>query len=155
MVLYPKYQEELAYYKKYGEMEYLKKYKKDQYELKRKIETWEKRLCDYQAARYEISQMKSKAYAYNIIPSKYRGLFPVLFIYDYMKTSGESLSDALLHCELDRIEQLLTTIIRQNEEIIMKNAYLAAQNRKIIQQNKERQETENRIEENTANAAFY
>lgn len=103
----------------------------------------------------EAKALLQKAYDINIIPKQFRNIYAIWFIHDYITTSTESLSAALLQCNLDEIKQKLDTIIEQQREMIMNQRILMAQNAQMIEQN---QQTLNRlasIENNTERAAQY
>lgn len=95
------------------------------------------------------------AYSANIIPSKFRNIYGAYFLYDYVSTSTATLNEALLHCDLDTIQQKLDTIISQQEEMIMELAYQNALNRQIVQQNESMLQHAIQTENNTALAAQY
>jgi len=93
--------------------------------------------------RYAKNMLET-AYSANIIPVQYRKLSPVYFLHDYISSSREGLTDALLQCKLDSIDQKLAHTIKQNSTIILQNAVQIAQNAIQIAQNKqiiENQET--------------
>lgn len=103
----------------------------------------------------KADKLLQEAYSVNIIPQQYRNIYAIWFIHDFINTSNESLTTALLHCDLDEIKQKLDTIIEQQREIIINQAVLMAQNAQMIEQN---QQTLNRlagIEQNTERASQY
>lgn len=95
------------------------------------------------------------AYSVNIIPSKFRNIYAAYFLYDYISTSSATLNEALLHCDLDTIQQKLDTIINQQAEMIMELAYQNALNQQIIKQNDNMLKHAIQTENNTALAAQY
>lgn len=80
----------------------------------------------------KLEKLLASAYSANIIPSKYRSLYPVYFIHDYIASSGQSLENALLHCQLDKLETQLGAIIKTNYMIILQNAVQIAQNNQML-----------------------
>lgn len=90
----------------------------------------------------ETNELLKNAYDINVIPKQFRNLQAVYFIYDFISTSNETLTTALLHCDLDAIKQKLDIVIEQQEEIIIKQAIIIAQNERIVKQN---QQTINRL----------
>lgn len=54
----------------------------------------------------------------NVIPTQYRGLYEIYYLYEFMSSSHESLSQALLSCDLDAIKKQLSVVIQQNSMII-------------------------------------
>lgn len=110
-------------------------------ELDKEIEETDKLLCE--------------AYSVNLIPSKYRNVYAAYFLYDYISTSNATLSEALLHCDLDTIIENLKTVIAQQSEMIMELAATNAKNEAIIQQNEQMLHHAIQTENNTALAAQY
>lgn len=100
-------------------------------------------------------QLLQEAYSINIIPEQFRNIYAVWFIHNYISTSNETLTSALLHCDMDSIKHKLDTIISQNQEIIMNQAIISAQNRQILEQNQHSLKHLAAIETNTEMAAQY
>lgn len=103
----------------------------------------------------KAENLRSDAYSLNIIPSKFRNIYASYFLYDFISTSTASLNEALLHCDLDTIQQRLENVIQQQSEIIMELARANAFNERIISQNEQMLNSAIRIENNTALAAQY
>lgn len=103
----------------------------------------------------KTSDLLNAAYAINIIPAKYRNIYAVYFLYEYISTSAVSLNEALYHCDLDEISKKLDTIIEQQQEIIMELARSNALNEQIVRQNEETLKHAIAVENNTALAAQY
>ena len=76
-------------------------------------------------------------------------------MHDFITTSSESLSSALLHFDLNEIKDKLDKIISQQQEIIIQQYVMYAQNQQILQQNQKHLQVLANIETNTANAALY
>lgn len=121
-----------------------------------------KRLTAERAAVYKEYQkaleLLDDAYSANIIPSQFRSLYAVYFLYDFITTSKESFSGALLHCDLDKIESQLGRVIAQNEQMIINQQIQIAQDKELLDGNKEsldRLEGLARIENNTLLASQY
>ena len=102
-----------------------------------------------------IETLLSDAYSINIIPSKFRNIYAAYFLYDFISTSTASLNEALLHCDLDTIQQKLDEVIQQQEAMIMELAYQNALNEKIVRQNEKILGHAIQTESNTALAAQY
>lgn len=100
----------------------------------------------------EMSELLKQAYSANIIPLQFRNIQGVYYLYDYLSTSTQSLSDALMQCNLDTIKQKLDEMINLQSEAIVQqaqaNAALYEQNQRIL-------ETAQATMENTAVAAKY
>lgn len=103
----------------------------------------------------KADELLQKAYTINIIPKQFRNIHAIWFIHDYITTSNESFSAALLHCDLDEIKQKLDEIIEQNNRIIIQNAIQIAQNSQMLQQNQQMLNRLATIESNTDRAAQY
>ena len=103
----------------------------------------------------KVDELLQKAYDINIIPKQFRNIHAIWFIHDYVTSSNETLSAALLHCDLDEIKQKLDTIIEQNNRIIIQNAIQIAQNSQMLQQNQQMLSRLASIESNTDRAAQY
>lgn len=104
----------------------------------------------------EARRLLGKAYAVNIIPESFRNkLYAIYYLHSFICTSNESLTTALLHCDLDEIKMKLDKIIQQQQAIIIQQAVMTAQNQQLLQQNKMQLEHLARIESNTDRAAQY
>lgn len=103
----------------------------------------------------KTDNLLADAYSINIIPSKFRNIYASYFLYDYISTSASSLNEALLHCDLDTIQQQLETVIQQQEEMIMELARSNALNEQLIAQNNQMLNHAIQTESNTALAAQY
>lgn len=99
--------------------------------------------------------LRTEAYSLNIIPSKFRNIYASYFLYDFISTSAVSLNEALLHCDLDIIQQQLEKVIQQQSEIIMELARANAFNERIVSQNEQMLNHAIQTENNTALAAQY
>lgn len=85
----------------------------------------------------KVKALLKEAYDINIIPSPFRNLHAIQYLYDFIKTSGESLQTAMLHADLNEIKKKLDKIIQQQEEIIINQSIMMAQNRSLLQSNQE------------------
>ena len=103
----------------------------------------------------KVDELLESAYSVNIIPQQFRNIHAIWFIHDFITTSGESLTTAFLHCDLDEIKQKLDTIIVQQREIIINQAIIAAQNVQIAEQNQQTLNSLAKIEQNTYKSAQY
>lgn len=113
--------------------------------------------CDNIAREYyKACELLKKAYSINVIPEMFRdGIYSIYYLYNFISTSKESLTTALLHYDLNEIKTKLDRIIDQQEEIIIQQAVSAAQNEHIIAQNQSQLNRLAEIESNTAMAAQY
>lgn len=96
-----------------------------------------------------------KAYSLNIIPAKYRNIYAIYFLYEYMTTSNATLSEALYQCVLDEISRKLDNVIRQQREAIILSARQNALNEQIVRQNDEILRHAIAIEKNTELSTKY
>jgi hypothetical protein len=111
-----------------------------------------------------IGKLLRDAYSLNILPSQYRNLPAVYYIYDYMSTSQASLEDTLMHEHMEngiqRIMNKLDIIIAQNERRILlersieANTREAAENtQRMLSKQQHMLESMERTEQNTYEAA--
>ncbi len=103
----------------------------------------------------KIKGLLKDAYDINIIPQQFRNFEAVWYLKDFITSSNETLTTALLHCDIEKIKQKLDTIIEQQEEIILNQAYQIAQNNQIISQNQNMLNNLASIESNAERAAQY
>lgn len=86
-----------------------------------------------------VKSLLNNFYSMNILPEPYRNIQSVFYLYNYMSTSQESLSDAFLHERIEngvqRILAKLDQIVVQNEEIIFHQRIAESQNQQIIEYN--------------------
>ena len=103
-----------------------------------------------------VKKLLKQAYDINIVPSQFRyKIHAIYYLHDFISTSRESFTTALLHLDLDEIKAKLDKIIAQQESIIIQNAVMIAQNEKLAKQNQQQLERLSRIESNTSQAAQY
>lgn len=103
----------------------------------------------------KATELLQTAYDINIIPTQFRNVYAVYYLNDFIQTSNESLSTALLHFDLNEIKQKLDTVIKQQEEIIINQAIIQAQNEQMIKQNTNMLNSLASIEGNTRMASQY
>lgn len=86
------------------------------------------RLDNVSYRKLEIEQLRQRMYASNIIPSKYRTLPAVCYLYDYFSTSRETDLDRVIQTMLlDDINSKLSDIIRRLDEVILNQKIQMAQ----------------------------
>lgn len=123
---------------------------------RKNINNWQQQINGMTKELEAIKKLLSKAYAINIIPSQFRyKIYAIYYLHDFVTSSRESFTTALLHFDLDEIKAKLDKIIAQQESIIIQNAVMIAQNNKLAQQNQQQLEHLSRIESNTSQAAQY
>lgn len=116
--------------------------------------------CAYMRKEYEkVGALLKANYNLNIIPSQYRNIASIYYIYDYMSSSNASFEETLIHEHMEngiqRIVERLDYVITQNYEIIMQNRRLEAINQQILQSNKEMLKQLENIEEQSYIATQY
>lgn len=109
-----------------------------------------------------VKKLLESTYDVDFVPSQFRSLYAVYFLYDFMSTSRESFSSALIHYNLNEIKAKLDKIIEQQQEMILNEHIMMAQNQEMINQNKQQIAQNNdmlghaiEIEHNTEIAAKY
>lgn len=107
----------------------------------------------------KVDSILTAYYSQNILPKQYRNIASLIYIYDYMSSSQESFSNALLHEQIEKgIQEILSRldyIIQQNGYMIFNQHRIEAQNQNIISQNRSMLETLERTERNTVEANQY
>lgn len=103
----------------------------------------------------QATELLKKAYDLNIIPNQFRNIFAAYYLYDFITTSNEPFSNALLHFDLDTIKQQLTYVINQNQQIILNQQIQIAQNDQIIKSNRENLKKLSNIEKSSERAVQY
>lgn len=73
------------------------------------------------------------AYDANIIPMQFRNIQGVYYLYDYLSTSNQTLSEALMQCNLEAIKQKLDKMIQLQSEQIVQQAQANAKLGKIYE----------------------
>ena len=77
-----------------------------------------------------------EAYKLNIIPLPFRNIEGIYYLFDYLSTSKETLSNALLHANIDSIKQKLKEVIKIQSDILLvqaqNNIIMYEQNQQII-----------------------
>ncbi len=96
-----------------------------------------------------------KAYSANIIPLQFRNIEGVYYLYDYLSTSNQSLSEALMQANLEAIKSKLDNMIKLQSAQIIQQAQTNARLDNIQAQNQRLQELSEATMNNTAVAAKY
>lgn len=119
-------------------------------------EIWESQINDMTKELETIEHLLKQAYDANIIPSQFRySIHAIYYLNEFITTSNESFSTALLHFDLDEIKRKLDEVISQQETIIIQNAVTTAQSSKLLEQNQKQLEHLSRIESNSTQAVQY
>lgn len=109
-------------------------------------------LTDISLEKIDIEKKLQEAYSANIIPLQFRNIQGIYYLYDYMSTSNQSLSEALMQCNLEAIKQKLDRVINLQGEMIVQQAQQSAA---LYEQNQQILETAQATMNNTAVAAKY
>ena len=117
------------------------------------IANLEKAKNDLQAENKEALKLLEECYDINIIPSKYRNIYAITFIYDYLTTSQGTLRDALFACDLDKIQIQLDKVIKNQQNMICKLAKIEANSEKQLQNQQTMISHLENIEKNTYDTA--
>ena len=118
--------------------------------------TWQAQIDGMLMELDSITQLLEQAYNVNIIPSQFRyKVYAIYYLHEFVTTSSESFSTALLHLDLDEIKAKLDEIISQQESIIIQNAVMISQNSKLLRQNQQQLEHLQKIEKHSSQAAQY
>lgn len=80
----------------------------------------------------EFSKLLEKAYSANIIPKPFRTIEGVYYLYDYLSTSNQSLSEALTQANLEAIKQKIDNMIRLQSAQIIQQAQANAKLDRVI-----------------------
>lgn len=127
-----KYEKELIEYNENIEQYYndIKLIKTENEKRNKALANLEKAKDDLQAENKEALKLLEECYDINIIPSKYRNIYAITFIYDYLTTSQGTLRDALFACDLDKIQIQLDKVIKNQQNMICKLAKIEANSEK-------------------------
>ncbi len=86
------------------------------------IQSLESEILRTQNELATLNGLLAEAYSFNVIPVQYRSLTYMLYIYDYVSTSQQTLENAFLHSHIeDGVKQItgrLNIIIEQNIDMI-------------------------------------
>lgn len=119
-------------------------------------DTWQAQINGMLKELDSITRLLKQAYDVNIIPSQFRyKIYAIYYLHEFVTTSSQSLSTALLHLDLDEIKAKLDEIISQQESIIIQNAVMISQNSKLLRQNQQQLEHLQKIERHSSQAAQY
>jgi len=83
----------------------------------------------------KAENIRDELYNLNIIPKKFRKLGCVYFIYDFYASSNTPLDNIFLHVDLDKIQSQLNTVIHNQQNSILQQAIMIAQNKEMMLQN--------------------
>lgn len=111
-------------------------------ELREGIPLFEQGILFYQNEIKRIDRLIGKLYAVNILPSRYRDFYAVVYLYDYFSGSRETdLGMALNTYVLEQIKDRLDMLISQMSEVIL-NQYTIMDNQQAAMEQAERHHVE-------------
>lgn len=150
-----KYEKELIEYNENIEQYYkdIKLIKTENEKRNKALANLEKAKDDLQAENKEALKLLEECYDINIIPSKYRNIYAITFIYDYLTTSQGTLRDALFACDLDKIQIQLDKVIKNQQNMICKLAKIEANSEKQLKNQQTMISHLENIEKNTYDTA--
>lgn len=155
---YSEYKEELENVIMMNEEEQ-SKYEKNEGQRKALTSEWDRRYSFLMLEDKKVQNLLEKYYAINIIPSPYRNLASLYYIYEYMSSSQATLEDTLFHEHMEngiqRILARLDYIIAQNRQIIFQNRIMEANSQKIISNTKSMLGSLEKIEGDVSLASKY
>lgn len=103
----------------------------------------------------KTQKLLEKAYSVNIIPAQFRNIEGIYYLYDYISTSNQTLSEALMQCNLEAIKTRLEQMIQLQAQSVVYQAQQSAKLDEITQQNQELIKHAATQTNNTAMAARY
>lgn len=104
-------------------------------EYQARLPAMKSRIAELEQELAKAKEIRQKLYDVNVIPAKYRNIGCAYFIYEFYSTSNIPLSNVFLHLDLDKIQEQLTTLIQNQQQSILQQAIIIAQNEKIMEQN--------------------
>ena len=131
-----KYDQEIADIQKYNERQ--PEVAKQGRERKTKLENaWNHLDNEIKKEYYAVDNVLQSFYSMNIIPVQFRNLPAAIYIFDYMSTSQQSLTDALFSNQIkqgiEEIKESLGQILSQLDDLVYETRCLRSENRSGIQ----------------------
>ena len=149
--LLTKYKKECDEYQK--NMQEYERMRREKIDFREEVrEKSDKSIDEINAEKNDISEKLQEAYNANIIPLAFRNIHGIYYLYDYLSTSNQSLSEALMQCNLEAIKEKLDNVIELQKKSIVQQAQA---NAAIYEQNQRILETAQATMNNTAVAAKY
>ena len=88
--------------------------------------------ADIEKEKADVEATLEKAYSANIIPQQFRNIEGVYYLYDYLSTSNQSLSEALMQANLEAIKQKMDSMIKLQSAQIVQQAQANAKLDRVI-----------------------
>ena len=122
------YESDLKKYKQMNEQERVRT-KDFPNKIAMNYNNWIKEKEFFEGEKKKVQKLLHNLYNINIIPTPYRNLESIYYIYDYMASSQQSLEQTLLHERMEngikRLSCKIDTVIKQNERIIFNTRRIA------------------------------
>lgn len=131
------------------------KARKKYYDDKRMLQNLRNKWDETNKEANRLEDILKEAYGINILPIQFRDIYAVYYLQGFMKTSGETLSSAMLHYDLKKIKDKLDSIIENQGTIIRQNAQIMAQNQDLQRENQEMLNRLSAIDKNLSNTNQY
>ena len=103
----------------------------------------------------ELDTVLAQNYSINIIPSQFRNVEGVCYLYDYLSTSRESFQSALINFNMNRLNINMQQMIRMQGEMLIQQYVTNARLADVKNQNSAMLSRLSAIEQNTELAAKY
>lgn len=103
----------------------------------------------------ELDTVLAQNYSINIIPSQFRNVEGICYLYDYLSTSRESFQSALINFNMNRLNINMQNMIRMQGEMLIQQYVTNARLADVKNQNSAMLSRLSAIEQNTELAAKY
>lgn len=103
----------------------------------------------------ELDTVLAQNYSINIIPSQFRNVEGICYLYDYLSTSRESFQSALINFNMNRLNINMQQMIRMQGEMLIQQYVTNARLADVKNQNSAMLSRLSAIEQNTEFAAKY
>ena len=80
-----------------------------------------------------FKNLLERAYSENIVPVQFRTIEGVYYLYDYLSTSNQTLSEALMQANLEAIKQKLDSVLTLQAETLIQQAQTNAKLDKVVE----------------------
>lgn len=101
------------------------------------------------ACNSRVQAHLNNLYSQNIIPKQMRDIYGAYYLYDYLSSSNQSLSEALIQYNLETIKQQLMEMIQLNKQMVIQQAITNSKLDDIQIGNSEMLSTLQRLETNS------
>ena len=103
----------------------------------------------------ELNQILSQSYSINIVPSPFRNVDGMCYLYDYLSTSRESLESALLNFNMNRLNINMQQMIQTQCDMLLQQYITNARLGEVKSQNSALLDKLSAVERNMQLAAKY